>query len=115
MPNKQPRKEDILNILNEYGIPLNKLIGWLANYEKPKEHANRLRQFTMMGTKGADNDYWNPKEPRKNLDRNLDDITLIRNITNNQLSLGRTQDAMQMIEHKFNSNWIQIEPRMTSQ
>ena len=54
----------------------------------------------MMGSKGTDNDYrpnlgllptaLNPKEPRKNLDRNLDDITLIRNITNNQLSLGRT-------------------------
>ena len=43
MPKKQPRKEDVLNILNEYDIPLNKLIGWLANYEKPKEHANRLR------------------------------------------------------------------------
>ena len=43
MPNKQPRKEDVLNILNEYGIPLNKLIGWLPNYEKPKEHTNRLR------------------------------------------------------------------------
>ena len=27
MPNKQPRKEDVLNILYEYGIPLNKLIG----------------------------------------------------------------------------------------
>ena len=61
---------------------------------------NRLRLITMMGSKGTNNDYrpklglhptaWNPKEPRKNLDRNLDDITLIRNITNNQLSLGRT-------------------------
>ena len=104
MPNKQPRKEDVLNILNEYGIPLNKLIGWRPNYEKPKEHMNRLRLITMMGTKGADNDYWpnlglhpkawNPKEPRKNLDRNSDDITMIRNITNNQLSLVRTYDGM---------------------
>ena len=37
------REGDVLNILNEYGIPLNKLIGWLPNYEKPKEHTNKLR------------------------------------------------------------------------
>ena len=71
---QQTTKEDVLNILNEYGIPLNKLIGWRPNYEKPKEHMNRLRLITMMGSKGTDNDYrpnlglhpnaWNPKEPR---------------------------------------------------
>ena len=32
----------------------------------------------------------------------------MRNITNNQLSLGRTQDGMQMIGHKINSNWTYI-------
>ena len=80
MPNKQPRKEDVLNILNEYGIPLNKLIGWRPNYEKQKEHMNRLRLITMMGSKGTDNDYrpnlglhqklWKPKGLTTNIYRN---------------------------------------------
>ena len=35
MPENNTSKED--------GVPLNKLIGWHPNYEKPKEHTNRLR------------------------------------------------------------------------
>ena len=46
-------KENTLNKLKEEdarkhstkedGVPLNKLIGWRPNYEKPKEHTNKLR------------------------------------------------------------------------
>ena len=42
-PEKNSRKEDVLNIHKELFIPLNKLIGWCPNYEKPKEYMNKLR------------------------------------------------------------------------
>ena len=54
----------------------------------------------MMGKKGTKIEYrsnlglhlnaWIPKELRANLGRNYGDITMMRNITNNQLSLGGT-------------------------
>ena len=54
----------------------------------------------MMGIKGTEIEYrpnlgfhpnaWIPNELRANLGRNYSDITMMRNITNNQQSLGGT-------------------------
>ena len=61
----------------------------------------------MMGKKGTKIEYrpnlglhpnaWIPKELRANLGRNYGDITMMRNITKNQLSLGGTSNGMQTI------------------
>ena len=43
MPERTSRKEDILNILKEWGVPLNKFIGRCSSDEKQKEHMNKLQ------------------------------------------------------------------------
>ena len=43
MPENNKRKEDVLNILKEYGVPLKKFLGWCSNDEKQNEHMNKLR------------------------------------------------------------------------
>ena len=45
--------------LKEWGISLNKLIGWSPDYEKPKEHTNKLK---------VHND-GKPNEQKKNIGR----------------------------------------------
>ena len=43
MPENNKRKEDVLNILKEYGVPLKKFLGWCSNDEKQNEHTNKLQ------------------------------------------------------------------------